>query len=143
MNLEEMLTELEGKKHAAYPDPLTGGAPWTIGIGHTGPEVHEGLVWDDFQIDAAFQIDVGEAYAACQSEFPWFSQLNEPRQAVLTGMAFQMGLHGLLGFHDTLGAIRDERYSHAAECMRQSKWASQTPKRAKRMADQMEFGEWQ
>lgn len=29
----------------AYPDPATGGAPWTIGYGHTGPEVKPGLVW--------------------------------------------------------------------------------------------------
>ena len=37
----------EGKKNQAYPDPATGGDPWTIGYGHTGPEVHEGLYWDD------------------------------------------------------------------------------------------------
>lgn len=26
----------EGCKLAAYPDPATGGEPWTIGVGHTG-----------------------------------------------------------------------------------------------------------
>ena len=29
----------------AYPDPASGGAPWTIGWGHTGPEVVLGLTW--------------------------------------------------------------------------------------------------
>jgi len=29
----------EGLELAAYPDPATGGAPWTIGYGHTGPDV--------------------------------------------------------------------------------------------------------
>jgi len=28
----------------AYPDPATGGAPWTIGWGDTGPDVVRGLV---------------------------------------------------------------------------------------------------
>lgn len=48
----------EGREHKAYPDPGSkDGKPWTIGVGHTGPEVKEGLVWDDAQIDAAFQND--------------------------------------------------------------------------------------
>lgn len=31
---------------------------WTIGWGHTGPEVHEGLVWTQAQADAALVVDV-------------------------------------------------------------------------------------
>ena len=27
----------------AYPDPGTGGDPWTIGYGHTGPDVIQGM----------------------------------------------------------------------------------------------------
>lgn len=33
----------EGLVYTAYPDPATGGAPWTICYGHTGPEVKPGL----------------------------------------------------------------------------------------------------
>lgn len=29
----------------AYPDPGTGGAPWTIGWGATGPDIYKGLIW--------------------------------------------------------------------------------------------------
>jgi lysozyme len=50
----------EGRKYKAYPDPKTGGAPWTIGIGHAGPEVVPGLVWTDAQIDAAFAKDIAK-----------------------------------------------------------------------------------
>lgn len=32
----------EGLRLEAYPDPATGGAPWTVGYGHTGPEVVPG-----------------------------------------------------------------------------------------------------
>lgn len=30
------IMEREGCKLVAYPDPATGGEPWTIGVGHTG-----------------------------------------------------------------------------------------------------------
>jgi len=39
-------------------------APWTIGVGHTGPEVHEGLEWTDAQVDAAYASDLGRRVAA-------------------------------------------------------------------------------
>lgn len=43
----------------AYPDPGSkDGHPWTIGWGHTGPEVVPGLVWTQEQADAAFLADV-------------------------------------------------------------------------------------
>ena len=34
---------------AAYPDPGTGGDPWTIGWGSTGPEVTPNTVWTEAQ----------------------------------------------------------------------------------------------
>lgn len=48
----------EGREYKAYRDPGSkNGLPITIGIGHTGPEVHLGLVWNDEQIDSAFSKD--------------------------------------------------------------------------------------
>lgn len=38
-----LIREFEGLSLTAYPDPGTGGEPWTIGYGHTGPEVRPGL----------------------------------------------------------------------------------------------------
>ena len=32
---------------------------WTIGWGHTGPDVYEGLVWTRTQADDAFDLDIG------------------------------------------------------------------------------------
>jgi lysozyme len=74
---------------------------------------------------------------------PWVRSLNEARQGALLNMAFQMGIGGLLGFQQTLAAIRDEHYEHAAHLMLLSKWAQQTPKRARKMARQIATGEWQ
>lgn len=45
----------EGRRNRAYKD--TKGI-WTIGVGHTGPNVYEGLVWTNQQIDDAFADDI-------------------------------------------------------------------------------------
>ena len=57
-------------------------------------------------------------------------------------MAFQMGTAGLLTFRNTLENIRTGDYKAAGRGMLQSRWAEQTPKRAQRMAQQMETGLW-
>ena len=40
----ELIERNEGLRLEAYPDPATGGDPWTIGYGDTGPDVVPGLV---------------------------------------------------------------------------------------------------
>jgi len=58
------LTEqFEGCRLQAYPDPGTGADPWTIGYGHTGPDVHKGLVITQEQAEALLQKDVQKAAA--------------------------------------------------------------------------------
>ena len=42
----------------AYPDPGTGGEPWTIGWGATGPDVGPATVWTQQQCDARLESDV-------------------------------------------------------------------------------------
>lgn len=42
----------------AYPDPGSGGAPWTIGWGATGPEIAQGTVWTQDQCDARLRADL-------------------------------------------------------------------------------------
>lgn len=39
----DIVKSFEGLRLTAYPDPATNGDPWTIGWGHTGPDVTRGL----------------------------------------------------------------------------------------------------
>lgn len=41
-------------KFEAYPDPGTGGEPYTIGWGSTGKDIRKGLVWTQAECDARF-----------------------------------------------------------------------------------------
>jgi GH24 family phage-related lysozyme (muramidase) len=42
----------------SYPDPGTGGAPWTIGWGSTGRDIRKGVVWTQAQCDARLHADL-------------------------------------------------------------------------------------
>ena len=44
----------------AYPDPGSGGDPWTIGWGSTGPDIKKGTVWTQKQCDDRFSEHLGE-----------------------------------------------------------------------------------
>ena len=59
-----LLKTWEGCRLSAYPDPASGGAPWTIGYGHTGAEVVPGLTITQEQADAWLKQDVAEAAGA-------------------------------------------------------------------------------
>jgi lysozyme len=142
MNLRDQLIAFEGFECSAYPDPLTGGEPWTIGVGHCGPEVSKDTVWDAARVNGALDNDIEEKTNECRRAFTWFDSLNEPRQAVIIGMCFQMGLSRLLKFKKMLAHVADDRFPQAAGEMRSSVWAHQTPKRAIRLAAQLESGEW-
>ena len=56
---------------------------------------------------------------------------------VLVEMAYQMGVSGLLKFKKTLMYIETKDYKDASVEMLDSRWAKQTPNRAKKLSDIM------
>jgi lysozyme len=134
-----MLERDEGRVHHAYQDHL---GFWTIGVGRLIDRRKGGRLTDE-EVDFLLANDIKAKTAEVAASLPWVVQLNEQRQAVLVSMAFQMGTAGLLKFKNTLAAVRAGDYAAAQRGMLNSLWAQQTPKRAKRMADQMLTGEWQ
>lgn len=57
----ELLMLREGSRNDAYLDSV--GVP-TIGVGHTGPEVHLGLHWTDEQVEEALMKDLARFESA-------------------------------------------------------------------------------
>ncbi|MBO9712617.1 lysozyme [Sphingomonas sp.] len=55
---ESCQTDLKNGSFQAYPDPASGGAPWTIGWGTTGKDVKKGVVWTRQQCDDRFASDM-------------------------------------------------------------------------------------
>ncbi len=60
----DIVKSFEGLRTTAYPDPGTGGDPWTIGYGHTAaagpPEVYPGLKITKAQAEEILQRDLNQ-----------------------------------------------------------------------------------
>jgi lysozyme len=141
-NLIEDLKRDEGCRLTAYPDPLSGGEPYTIGYGHTGG-IRPGEVWTQAKADDTLARDISVVQTALDSQLPWWRTLDDLRQDVLVNMSFNLGVGGLLGFPATLAAIKAGDWQTAHDEMLDSKWAKQVGARATRLADQMLTGEHQ
>lgn len=56
----DLIKSFESCKLKAYPDPKTGGAPWTVGWGATGPDIGPLTVWTQQEADERLAQDVAE-----------------------------------------------------------------------------------
>jgi lysozyme len=142
--LAEELYEDEGERLKVYDDAT--GKPLHPGmtlIGH--PSIGRGRALDTNGISRDESIMMERNDIVSKSEelyalLPWLANLDDARQRVFIKMAFQMGVHGLVAFHDTLSAAAAGDYAKAADCMLESEWGKETPARAKRMSQRMRTG---
>ena len=131
----------EGCKLTAYPDPLSGADPWTIGYGATGSGIGPGTVWTQDQADADVARRLDALCDGLDSRLPWWRSLDAVRAAVLVNMSYNMGVAGLMGFPTMLGCCERGDWVGSSAAMLDSKWARQVPNRAQRLAKQMETGQ--
>ena len=88
------LTErFEGCRLVAYPDPGSGGDPWTIGYGHTGPEVVEGLEITQDQAEQYLVQDIKQAEANVNAVV--HVELTQEEFDALVDFAFNCGCRNL------------------------------------------------
>lgn len=139
MDREKLKEELildEGEVLHMYPDSL-GYA--TIGVGRLidkrkgGGITHEESMY-------LLDNDITKKTAQVLDAIPWIKNHPDQVQRALINMAFQMGVQGLLGFKSTLSLIQAKKYKEAADNALKSKWATQTPNRAKRVTDMIRKG---
>jgi lysozyme len=64
--------------------------------------------------------------------YTWYRNLDYPRQVVICSMVYQLGFAGFSRFKKMIKALSNEDYKEAARQGLDSKWARQTPERAKR-----------
>ena len=80
-----------GGSFAAYPDPGTGGAPWTIGWGTTGPDIKKGLVWTQKQCDDRFAKDLAD-FARQVDETIGGAATTQHQFDAMVSLAYNIGL---------------------------------------------------
>lgn len=116
----------EGFKEKPYQDSL---GNWTIGIGFTS------LTLDEANVIAEMKLTRLDRQLRVM--LYWYGSLSPQVKGVILNMAYQMGVHGLLGFTETLDHIRRGNYQLAANAALNSRWHTQTPNRAEAVAQRL------
>lgn len=155
MTLYEMLRFDEGEKLQVYKD--TEGY-WTIGIGHLltkNPSKEQAIACLDKELNRVtsgviskseseqlFNQDTSRALQdISRSELSSiYIQMNGPRRAALVNLTFQLGLAGVLKFRKMIQYLKVGNYEAAADEGLDSKWARQTPNRARRVTEVIRTG---
>jgi lysozyme len=143
MDITLLIQELRRDEGVRYSPYLDSKGIKTVGVGHNmiaNPLVNEIYPLTDDQVNDILSDDLKNIFSALDNNLPWWSSLDEVRQRILANMAFNMGIHTLLEFHNTLGAIQLGDYLGAANGMRNSAWAHQVGQRAERLAQAMQTG---
>ena len=76
----------------AYPDPGTGGHPWTIGWGSTGPEVTPDTVWTEQQAQESLDSHLLHFCAGVLRLSPILLKQPARRLAAIISFAYNCGL---------------------------------------------------
>lgn len=91
---EALIKSFEGCSLRAYADPATGGAPWTIGWGHTGPGIGLGTLITADQAEGYFTADLLRFCQAVQTMAP---TCTDNQFAALVSFAYNCGVANLKG----------------------------------------------
>lgn len=134
MTLIQRIMLHEGLALKPYKDTL---GHWTVGYGHKilPHETFDTITSE--QAKSMLMDDIATARKQAYNAFPWLLGLDETKQGVVIEMVFQLGIGGVGKFQKMISAIRERDYGRAADEMLNSRWARQTPRRCKTLADLM------
>ena len=132
-NLKDQLIRHEGLRLTVYDCPA---GYKTIGVGRN----LEGKGITEEEAMYLLDNDIKDFQESLSRELPWFDSLDECRKNILTNMAFNLGISGLLKFKNTLSAVENKDWEEAASQMLDSRWAEQVGGRAKELSELMKSG---
>jgi lysozyme len=127
-DLLESIKKHEGFVEHVYDDSL--GIP-TIGYGFAIKD----LVLEEDLCDEILLRKLRILGKSVMGKFPFFDSLPSDCKTVLMEMCYQLGVTGVSKFKKALKAMEDGDWEKAADEMLDSKWAKQTPNRAKEMSN--------
>lgn len=107
-----LIKSFEGLELKAYPDPGSGGDPWTIGYGATGAGIHKGVVWTQAMADNRLADDVSR-FADGVAKLIGSAPTTQGQFDAMTSLAFNVGL-GNFGSSTLLKKHRAGDYAGAA-----------------------------
>ncbi|MBE3087291.1 MAG: hypothetical protein IMZ64_13870 [Bacteroidetes bacterium] len=127
MSLIDDIKLNEGFRGLVYKDTLGFD---TIGYGTKLPLTEE-------EGELILQHRLGEKIEELNQRMPLYRTLPIDKRQIIAEMAYQLGVSGVINFKNMWKALGRGDYNSAAVEMLDSRWAKQTPTRAKKLAEKM------
>ena len=124
----EQLKIHEGYKPAVYK--CTAGVD-TIGIGFAIKDLN--LSEEVCELILTEKLEALEE--RFEKKFDWFQESPVEVRNVMLNMAYQLGFAGFCKFKKTIAYLEEAEWEKASEEMLDSRWAKQTPNRAKELSE--------
>ena len=138
-NLIAMLKRHEGVETHAYHCSEN---KVTIGVGRN-VDKKGGLGLSDDEVNYLLQNDIDRVSVELDSEYDWFSGLDEVRQDAMIDISFNLGQTRLRAFKNALSAMSEGDWGEAADQFMDSRWSGQVGNRAKELTEMIRVGEYQ
>lgn len=112
-----LIKQFEGIHLSAYPDPLSGGDPWTIGYGTTrysgGVPVKRGDRINMIEADMLLRLQVDRIAAKLRTTVPHWKVMDDNQRSALVSFAYNLGpdFVGLAGFETITAKLRDRDWA--------------------------------
>jgi len=113
----KLIKEFEGCHLTAYPDPLSGGDPWTIGYGTTrypgGRRVSRGDKITVIEADMFVRTEIDQIAKKLSETVPHWSKMTDGQQSALISFAYNLGsgFYGSSGFETISKRLRERDWS--------------------------------
>ena len=139
MNMDRLLKsvkEHEGYRNKVYLDSL---GKRTVGVGHLCVEDHweDNKEYSEEMLMKVLKDDLKNAIQGAERLCSDCPVLEDQAKEIIVEMVFQLGKTGVSKFRNMWKALKVPDYPTAAKEMLDSRWAKQTPGRAKEMSDHM------
>jgi GH24 family phage-related lysozyme (muramidase) len=113
----KIIKEFEGCHLEAYPDPLSGGDPWTIGFGSTryqdGRRVSRGDKINAIEADLLLRQEVDQIASKLRVAVPYWVEMADHQKCALISFAYNLGsgFYGASGFETISRELREQDWA--------------------------------
>ena len=119
-----LIKEFEGCHLHAYPDPLTGKLPITIGWGSTkdfdGSAFKMGKVITQKYADTLLEFDLKNRFLPTLQKIPYWGEMNANQQGAILSFAYNLGadFYGSPDFNTITRVLKNREWSKVPEALK-------------------------
>ena len=130
MSLIESIKQHEGYVGVVYKDSL---GIDTIGYGFAIKD----LELDKDVCDIILERKIKNLQDRVKNKFSWYKYMPQEIKDVVMEMCYQLGVTGVSKFKKTIAYLQNKEFKNASIEMLDSRWAKQTPNRAKELSNRV------